>query len=179
MDEKTSQKTSNLKWLVLLAGLILLLVAAIFLSQRAAMAAPSQPIAFSHQLHTERGVQCLYCHPNAMRSDVAGIPSVGMCVGCHQFIATERPEVQTILGYWERNEPIPWQSVVRMADHVFFSHQPHLSASVSCETCHGEVSRMTVARPAINMDMGWCLDCHLKQPEEKVARLADCMACHK
>jgi hypothetical protein len=29
------------------------------------------------------------------------------------------------------------------------------------------------------MDMGWCLDCHVNQPEEKVARLADCLACHK
>jgi hypothetical protein len=38
---------------------------------------------------------------------------------------------------------------------------------------------MTVARLTVNMDMGWCLDCHLEQPEEKIARLADCLACHK
>jgi hypothetical protein len=29
------------------------------------------------------------------------------------------------------------------------------------------------------MDMGWCLRCHLEQPQEKVARLADCIACHQ
>jgi len=38
---------------------------------------------------------------------------------------------------------------------------------------------MAAARPVRRMDMGWCLNCHLEQPEEKVARLADCLACHK
>jgi hypothetical protein len=31
----------------------------------------------------------------------------------------------------------------------------------------------------VKMDMGWCLDCHLKQTENKVAHLADCLTCHK
>jgi hypothetical protein len=114
-----------------------------------------------------------------MRSDVAGIPSVERCAGCHRTSANERDEIQVLMGYWEREEPIPWQPVVKMADHVFFSHQPHLLASVSCETCHGEVGQMEDTHPTLNMDMGWCLGCHLDQPEQKVARLADCLACHK
>lgn len=166
----------------LLAALIImaaLIAAGILLTQRSASAAPQQPIAFSHQLHDEKGVNCLFCHPNALRDDIAGIPSVEKCVGCHKTIASDRDEVQVVLGFWERGEPIPWQPVVRMADHVFFSHQPHLSEGIACETCHGNVSEMTVARPAVEMDMGWCLKCHLEQPAEKVARLTDCLACHK
>jgi hypothetical protein len=66
-----------------------------------------------------------------------------------------------------------------MPDHVYFSHQPHLLAGLNCETCHGDVGQMDGAHLTINMDMGWCLDCHLEQPEDQVARLADCLACHK
>jgi hypothetical protein len=166
-------------WPIAIIGIIGLVAAAILLSQQAALAAPRQPIDFSHQLHDEAGVQCLFCHTSPMRSDVAGIPSVERCAGCHQVIATERPEVQVLLGYWDRGQPIPWQRVSTMPDHVFFSHQPHVLAGLNCETCHGEVGQMTVARLTVNMDMGWCLDCHLEQPEEKIARLADCLACHK
>ncbi|MEW6217246.1 MAG: cytochrome c3 family protein [Candidatus Bipolaricaulota bacterium] len=121
-----------------LVGLVLL-GAAILVSQRASAQAPSQPIAFRHQLHSEAGIQCLFCHPNALRSDVAGIPSVQRCMGCHQTIATESPEIQVLTAYWERQEPIPWQRVMRLPDFVYFSHQPHLGAGINCETCHGDV----------------------------------------
>lgn len=83
------------------------------------------------------------------------------------------------MGYWERGEPIPWERVTDMPDHVYFSHQPHLLSGLSCENCHGAVAEMSVAKPVVVMDMGWCLNCHLEQPEDKVARLADCLACHK
>ena len=162
-----------------LAGGAVLVVAAILLSQRTAESAPAQPIAFSHRTHAEAEIQCLFCHPNALRSDVAGMPSVERCAGCHRTIATTRRRIQTGLGYWERSEPIPWQPINKMADFVFFSHQPHLAAGVGCETCHGDVGKMNAARQVVNMDMGWCLNCHLKQPETAVARLTDCLACHK
>lgn len=178
--EGQGRRSSIRRALTLSAVLILsLILAAIFISRWAAYAAPQQPLAFSHVRHDEAGVECLYCHPNPLRSEIAGIPSVQKCMGCHQVIATDSPLIQQLTGYWERGEPIPWQPVTEMADHVYFSHQPHLQKGVSCDTCHGSVSQMTIARPAVIMDMGWCLDCHLDQPEGKVARLADCLACHK
>ncbi len=143
------------------------------------LAAPEQPIAFSHETHVEAGVECLFCHPNALRSEVAGIPSVQKCMDCHQVIATESSAVQEVAGYWEREEPILWTPVNRQPDFVYFSHQPHLRAGESCETCHGDVGSMALTQPAVKMDMGWCLDCHLKQPQHQVARLADCLTCHK
>jgi len=179
MKERGRGGTFRFLGVLVLISIVGLIGLAILLTQRAALAAPSQPIPFSHQLHTEKNIQCLFCHPNAMRSDVAGIPSVERCVGCHRTIATDREEIQVLLSYWEREEPIPWQPVVKMADHVFFSHQPHLLAGVNCEICHGDVGQMETTHPALNMDMGWCLNCHLEQPAGKVARLADCLACHK
>jgi hypothetical protein len=168
------------RWLLILFLVVAVGIAAgILLTRAYVYAAPEQPIPYSHSTHVEAGVQCLYCHSSAMRSDIAGIPSVQKCMGCHGIIATDSPAVQVLTGYWERGEPIPWKRINQQADFVYFSHQPHLGAGINCETCHGDVGSMEVTRPAVKMDMGWCLDCHLEQPQEKVARLADCIACHK
>jgi hypothetical protein len=168
------------RWFLILFLIIAVgIVAGILLTRAYVYAAPEQPIDYSHSTHVEAGVQCLYCHASAMRSDIAGIPSVQKCMGCHSIIATDSPAVQELTAYWERGEPLPWKRVDQQADFVYFSHQPHLGAGINCETCHGDVGSMDTTRPVVKMDMGWCLDCHLEQPEEKVARLADCIACHK
>jgi len=142
-------------------------------------ASPDQPIDYSHRTHVEAGIECLYCHAQAPRSTIAGIPSVERCMGCHQAIDTENEEVQLLAGYWERGEVIPWRRVNTQPDFVYFSHRPHLGAGLNCETCHGNVGAMDRTRPTQRMDMGWCLSCHTDQEPEHVARLADCIACHK
>jgi hypothetical protein len=162
-----------------IAIFILLILAAILISRTTALAAPDQPIDFSHKKHSDAGLECLFCHSQALRSDIAGIPSVKFCIGCHQTIATEAEQIQILQGYWDRQEPIPWVAVNDLPDHTYFSHRAHVSARVSCETCHGAVGTMTQVKPLNTMDMGWCLTCHLEQPDEKVARLADCLACHQ
>jgi hypothetical protein len=168
------------RWPYVIALLLVLwMITALLVTRMSAQAAPSQPVEFSHRIHVEKGTQCLFCHSSAMRAPVAGIPSVQKCIDCHTIIATESEAVQEIAGYWERGEPVPWERVNRQPDFVFFSHQPHLGAGVSCETCHGDVGQMDIARSVVRMDMGWCLGCHLEQPEEKVAHLMDCLACHK
>lgn len=152
---------------------------AILLTRARLLAAPEQPIPYSHQTHVEAGIQCLYCHSQATRSIVAGIPSVERCMGCHAVIATEEETVQQLARYWEQGQAIPWARVNYQPDFVYFSHRPHLGAGLNCETCHGDVSRMDEARPVLRMDMGWCLDCHTEQDPEHVTRLLDCVACHK
>lgn len=164
---------------IFLSLLIIIVLGGVILTRIQAKAAPDQPIAYSHKSHAEAGVQCLYCHTGALRSDIAGIPSVEKCMGCHTVIATDRPAVKDLAGYWERSEPISWVRVSKQPEFVYFSHQVHLRTGENCETCHGEVGKMAVTQSAVKMDMGWCLSCHLKQPEEKVAHLADCLACHK
>lgn len=180
MAETPNRSKSWLRlWPLLLVAALVIVAGAVVASRQIATAAPDQPIHFRHDLHTDAGISCLFCHPNALRSDIAGLPSVARCAGCHQTIATDRAEVKRVMDYWEQQEAIPWVEVNAIPDFVFFSHQPHLGAGVSCETCHGDVASMTVARPVTIMDMGWCLNCHLEQPSEKVARLTDCLTCHK
>jgi len=170
----------NRLWIFSLVILFVVVVlAGILLTRSQVLSAPEQPIEYSHKTHVESGIQCLYCHSNPLRSDIAGIPSVKKCMGCHNVIATDSSKIQQLAGYWEREEPIPWVRVSPQPDFIYFSHQPHLGAGINCETCHGNVGQMTVTQSTVKMDMGWCLDCHLKEPQPKATRLADCLACHK
>jgi hypothetical protein len=167
-------------WLI---GILILVVvgviAGVFFTRAQVYAAPEQPIAYSHKVHVEAGIQCLFCHTSALKTPLAGIPSMQKCMGCHDVIATDNPDIQQVASYYESGEPIPWVRVNLQPDFVYFNHQPHLGAGLNCETCHGDVGQMDVTRQTVKMDMGWCLDCHINQPDEKVGRLADCLACHK
>jgi hypothetical protein len=58
---------------------------------------PAQPIEFPHRLHVGLGLQCLFCHPGALRGPSPGIPTQTKCWGCHQQITvrgTELPKRQ-------------------------------------------------------------------------------------
>ena len=168
------------RWLI---SFLILVVAGVlvglFLTRAQARGAPQQPIAYSHKTHVQAGIQCLYCHSEASRSPIAGIPSVQKCMGCHSAIATESEMVQELNSIWERGESIAWNRVSDQPDFVYFSHLPHIDAGVNCETCHGDVGQMDETRPVIKMDMGWCINCHEQQEREKIARLVDCLICHK
>jgi cytochrome c553 len=160
------------------AGLILILLGSVYLLlARNAQAAPEQPIAFNHEIMVQLGIQCLFCHSDATRSPVAGMPSVQLCMGCHSTIATSAPEIQKLAGYWERQEPIPWTRVHRLPRFVYFSHQAHMAAGLNCERCHGDVGHMSVARRVVKLDMGWCLSCHEQQAN--ASQIKDCIVCHK
>jgi c(7)-type cytochrome triheme protein len=165
----------------LLAGAVLVvivLVGGYFLFAPGSRAAPQQPIQFNHQIMVRSGIQCLYCHNTATRSPAAGIPSVEKCMGCHKVIATDRPQVQLLAGYWERQEPIPWARVYRVPRFVFFSHQVHVNAAgLNCERCHGDVGNMVETYAVVDMNMGWCIGCHEQQ--DRAAQLKDCVVCHR
>lgn len=133
-----------------------------------------QPIAFSHQHHAgEYGIDCQFCHVYARRGPVAGIPSVQRCVGCHRTIVNDRPEIQTLLEYWENEEPIPWVRMHDLPDYVRFTHKAHVRAGVDCASCHGDVQQMDIAQQVEPLTMGWCLDCHKARQATR-----DCLACH-
>ena len=133
-----------------------------------------QPIDFSHTRHVvHAGIDCQFCHAYARRGPVAGIPSVERCAGCHRAILSERPEIERVLGYWEREEPIPWIRVHDLPDYVRFSHKSHVRAGIDCAICHGDVAGMTIARQVESLSMGWCVDCHTAQEASR-----DCVVCH-
>ena len=48
---------------------------------------PVQPIEYSHELHAgQMGIECLYCHSAADKSQHATIPAVSVCIGCHAMV---------------------------------------------------------------------------------------------
>ena len=175
---------ARLRW-TLVGSLLLLALAAVLLSARnlAAGAAPPQPLRFSHQKHVKAGIQCVFCHPGVLDGPVAGLPSAQKCMGCHRNVQVsdekDQPDVDTLVRMWKAGQPLRWVKVNDQPDFVYFSHRPHVAQGVSCETCHGDVSHMDLARPVHNINMGFCLDCHRKQTPEKVERLVDCKTCHK
>ncbi len=136
---------------------------------------PDQPVTFSHKLHTgDNKIPCLYCHVNARRSAVAGIPSVQRCMGCHKITAAAKSEVIKLKGYWDRKEPISWTKVTRMPDFVSFEHWPHVRAGLSCQNCHGPVETMEQMYQVKELTMKECVACH----RERHASI-DCVICHK
>ncbi len=164
--------------ILLVIVVVIVLVGAYFLFfAPKTQAATEQPLAFNHQAMVQVGIQCLFCHTEARRSPAAGIPSVERCIGCHKTISTDLPVIETVTGYWNRQEPIPWVRVNQLPRFVFFSHQVHIAAGRNCEECHGDVGHMSVDQPVLTMDMGWCLRCHEQQPN--VTQLTDCVVCHR
>jgi hypothetical protein len=143
---------------------------------------PPQPIQFNHSTHLKLGVQCLYCHPGAWRQASAGLPTLNKCWGCHKQMANSKPEQQKLAEIVASGKPIEWVPVFIQPDFVYFNHRPHIAAGVNCETCHGEISRETVAQPLPRRNMGWCLDCHRTKAAnnpEMLRRLTDCATCHR
>jgi hypothetical protein len=136
-----------------------------------------QPIAFPHDRHAgDLQIDCQYCHFSAERSMNAGIPPVATCWGCHQFVpGSENPDqVQILAGYAQRQEPIPWNRIYSVPDHVQFPHMRHIAAGVDCANCHGNVAQMGVIQEVNQtLSMGWCVGCHI---ENEASR--DCTVCH-
>ena len=138
---------------------------------------PEQPINFSHKIHAgEFEIPCMYCHTQARRSMSAGVPSVNKCVGCHNNVATDRPQIKKVMTYFENKEPIPWIKVHDLPDFVYFPHKRHVQADVECQTCHGPVETMERVTRMAPVKMGECLACH---KENEVEHGLDCWTCHK
>jgi hypothetical protein len=155
---------------------IIILVIAVWSYTSRSQAAPRQPIPFPHQRMVQAGVQCLFCHTVATKSPSPGMPSVEKCMGCHKYIGTDRPAIQQLAGYWQRQEPILWVRINQLPRYVHYPHNVHVNSGINCERCHGDVGHMEVTHQVVNMTMGWCLNCHQQQPNAK--QLMDCVICH-
>jgi hypothetical protein len=137
---------------------------------------PEQPLEFPHDVHAGKGIGCTeYCHEAALTGPVAGLPSVRTCLVCHNTIATGRPRIRQLTAMRERGEDFVWQRVYGYTAqaHVRFNHAPHLAADVECATCHGNIAQGTVARRTVDLNMGFCVNCH----NERKASI-DCLTCH-
>ena len=141
---------------------------------------PTQPIRFPHPAHVQKaGMNCAYCHFSANKSPDPGMPAVGTCMGCHTLVkARGSAEIKKLDRYWNvadptKSKPIPWVRIHKVPDYVNFPHMRHVSAGVTCQTCHGEVQKMNQVFQYASLNMGWCINCHI----ERKARY-DCAVCH-
>lgn len=157
---------------------------------------PVQPIEFSHKLHAgDNQVPCLYCHYGARTSRHAGIPSSSVCMNCHSILEKETGEIERFKEAVQLDKPlVSWVKVHNLPDFVYFNHSRHVLSGVQCQSCHGEVEKMTRVEQAKELTMGWCLSCHREHagvPTSTLERAAkrfvdnpkpatglDCASCH-
>jgi len=130
--------------------------------------APTQPIAFSHQLHAgQYEIQCQYCHTGVEIGKSANIPSANICMNCHTHIQNVggkegiSPEIAKIYDAYDNNKPIEWVRIHNLPDLSYFNHAQHVAVGgVECQTCHGPIEEMEVVYQHSALTMGWCIDCH-------------------
>jgi hypothetical protein len=141
---------------------------------RLALAAPPQPIRYSHKVHvTDNKIDCRFCHSSATRSAAAGIPSVEKCMICHRVIAVDKPEVKKLAQYWKEKKPIPWNRVTELPDYTYFPHFRMVNAGVACLLCHPGIDKADAAVQRQDFTMGFCLKCHRSRGVS-----IDCWTCH-
>lgn len=139
---------------------------------------PTQPIAFSHELHAgQYEIDCQYCHTGVRKSKSANIPSPNICMNCHSQIKNVAgkdgiseeiakiyaaidydPDTQT---YGTNTKPIEWVRIHNLPDLAYFNHSQHVKvAELECQTCHGPIEEMEVVYQYSSLTMGWCINCH-------------------
>ncbi|WP_296634769.1 cytochrome c3 family protein [Polaribacter sp.] len=151
---------------------------------------PLQPIAFSHKIHSgENKIECQYCHSSAKHSKHSGIPSVNVCMNCHENIAEvaegtvvewdgvtygkaqldkEIAKVYDAAGwdpeeleYTGNRKPIKWIRIHNLPDFAYFNHSQHVTVGgIECQKCHGPVETYDEMRQYSPLTMGWCINCH-------------------
>ena len=148
---------------------------------------PIQPIHYSHKIHAGANqIECQYCHSSASKSKHSGIPSLNVCMNCHENIADYNGEEDLEKGYtkdfytneikklykavgWDEEtqsytgdtEPVKWVRIHNLPDFVYFNHSQHVSvAGIDCQKCHGPVEEMEILYQYSPLTMGWCINCH-------------------
>ncbi len=140
---------------------------------------PVQPIKFSHQLHAGLNkIDCQYCHSGAFTSKNASIPSLNVCMNCHNYVtASEKydgktsPEIQKIYTaldydegtkqYGNNTKPVEWIRIHNLPDLAYFNHSQHVSvAGIECQKCHGPIQTMEEVYQYSPLTMKWCISCH-------------------
>ena len=138
---------------------------------------PEQPVPYSHKLHAGNiGMDCYYCHNTITKAGHAAIPATETCMNCHTRVKTDSALLAPIRKSYATGEPVKWVKVHSLPDFAYFNHSAHLSAGVSCVSCHGRVDQMVEITQVKPLNMAWCLECHRNpapnlRPAEFVTKL--------
>lgn len=140
---------------------------------------PEQPIKYSHQLHAGTlKIDCQYCHFGAFKSKNASIPSLNVCMNCHNYVTASdkyngetSPEIAKIYKaldynpetkvYGDNPKPIQWVRIHNLPDFAYFNHSQHVKvAGIKCQECHGPIETMEEVYQYSPLTMKWCISCH-------------------
>jgi len=139
---------------------------------------PEQPVPYSHKLHAgSMGMDCYYCHNTVEKAAFAAVPSTETCMNCHVKVKPQSPYLAKVRESYETGKPVEWKKIHKLADYVYFNHSSHVTAGVSCVSCHGRVDQMIEVKQVKELSMAWCLECHRNpapnlRPVELVTNLA-------
>ncbi|HEV8638617.1 MAG TPA: cytochrome c3 family protein [Chloroflexota bacterium] len=156
------------------AGIFYITTIAPFLIGGQPLKPPAEPLLFDHSIHTRvAGIECVFCHRSAAKGFSAGYPDVEQCMFCHSVVGAGQPEIEKVRTAWINQQPITWERIHRLPDHVHFVHEAHIKAGFDCATCHGDVRQMSQVVQARRLNMGDCVDCHRQYNAP-----TECVACH-
>ncbi len=159
----------------LVAGIILVFMSIGYSYYFSSRIGTEQPIPFSHRIHAgEKQIGCVFCHAQAIDTDVAGVPSLETCMLCHSKIIVNYPPIVNLRDSYYNKTPILWNRINILQEFVFFSHQAHIQSGVDCGKCHGDVKSMDRINMKKAFQMGFCVQCHR---DTRVSY--DCLMCHR
>ncbi len=122
---------------------------------------PEQPVPYSHKLHAGNlGMDCYYCHYTVYKAAFAAVPTSETCMNCHARVKPTSNLLEPVRQSYATGQPVPWVKVHRLADYVYFNHSSHVTAGVSCVSCHGRVDQMVQVKQVKPLNMNFCLECH-------------------
>jgi len=163
----------------------------------------TQPIWFSHESHYKTyKIQCLSCHKEALKGQVAGLPDLKSCMKCHLYIKSGekygKVEIVKLYKKYYAHEEIRWTEGYRLSQYAHFDHSLHASAGkLNCIDCHTNQTNIEVSK--LEFNMAWCIKCHQtkkldvsnkyyqkiydsayisKYPEVALTGGIDCSKCH-
>ena len=148
---------------------------------------PEQPIHYSHKKHAgEMKIDCQYCHTTVAMGRKAGVPSLSVCMNCHNNVGLDGfPELDKLRdNFWNENKSPEWIRIHNLPDHVKFSHAPHIKALLqpghpskeACMPCHGNIAEMQVVSQVESLNMGFCISCH--RDNKALGAKTNCSTCH-
>lgn len=156
-----------------------------------------QPIAYPHDLHAGTsftylsngeevkglGLECTHCHQYVDKSRFATVPAMSVCKTCHENQPARTDELMKLKKYLDNNEPVIWQRLHSVPDHVYFSHKRHVKfyegkgmaagSGEICQKCHGNMKVVQTVKQATTLQMGYCVTCHRAEGAS-----IDCWTCH-
>lgn len=102
-------------------------------------------------------------------------PATDVCMSCHAAQPSTTPALKTLAGLATSGAEIPWKRVYQLPEYVYWGHDAHLDAGLSCANCHGPVEEFDVMQQVTNVaSKNGCVTCH-----EARQVFIDCGDCHE